>query len=348
MRNGNLENADKVLTNSISLGNTSTQTLILLAELKLALRDWENAEGLARQIGRQNGQEARSQYILGLVFGGRNQREASIQAFERAYELSPAMNQPILALIQIYLKGGEPEKARDFLESIILERPDDATAYLLLGELDLSEQNFPAARNNFLKAIKRDRSLEAAYRNLANLYLRDGEDEKAEKLLGGGLAANPDNVYIATALASVYERTRQYDKAIELYESLLHKNPDLVIAKNNLANLLIDHVSSEQGKQRALQISKDFMSSNIPQLQDTYAWAVINTGGNIDQAIRILQRIVEDHNTEPAYSYHLGEAYFMKGEMGKAAQFFDEAVKLGNPDSRETALALSRLQEISR
>ena len=348
LRQGESKKADNVLENSISRGNKTLAALKLLAQLKISLQEWEAAEQLAKQINTVKGQEALSQQILGVIYQGQQQRDSSIEAFMRAHELSPSSGQPIMSLVQTYTRNGQFDEARKFLDSVLSVHNENITAHLLLGELSLKEQNTTEAERHFFKAIEINPKLTAGYRSLATIYLRSGDSDKAEKILNRGLAEIPDNIRLSMTLASVFEKTQRFDKSIELYETLLKENPELVVAKNNLASLLIDYKQDEISIYKALQMSSGFRDSEIPQLQDTYAWASVKAGENINYAIKILKRIVTENAEIPIYSYHLAEAYFQIGNNSRASQYLKQAIKYGGPDSETTALARNRLQVLSQ
>ena len=348
VRQGKPESADTVLLNSISLGNRSLATVELLTQIKLLLQEWDMAEQLAKQIYEINGKEALSQQLLGLVYQGRQQREASINAFKRAYELSPSSSQPIMSLVKAHIQSGNSIEARKFLESVVSDHSDNVKAYLLLGGLDLAEKNPAEAERHFLKAIEVNPKLTFGYRELANVYLMTNDFDKAKKILIRGLTEIPNNNIFSLTLASVFVQNQQFDEAIAIYESLLKKSPKLVVAKNNLANILIDYKSDDASLKKAFEISREFKNSEVPQLQDTHAWAAIKAGGDIDAAISTLKRILRKDEKTPEYNYHLGEAYFKKGGTTQATHYLKQAVKYGESDSLIIALAKARLQEMSQ
>ncbi len=236
MRSNKPEEADEVLSKSIAAGNQTTEALRLSTQVKMMLGEWGQAEELAQCLNSIEGEEALSQQVLGQVYRSREQQDESIAAFKRAHELDPQAFQPVMALVQDYLRNNKIDEARSFLLSVVTENPKNAIAYQLLGQLSLAENDVPAAIGYYERVIEADPRLETGYRSLASICTGINKPKKAEAILQQGLLKLPGNVALTVNLAVIFERRGDYDRAIELYEASLVAQPDLIIAKNNLAS----------------------------------------------------------------------------------------------------------------
>jgi tetratricopeptide (TPR) repeat protein len=325
--------ADEVLQKSFENGNRSVAALKLAAQTKLALGEWDKAEQLAVVLQKVEGQEAVSQQLLGAVYQGMEQKDASVEAFKRAHELAPGTSQPIVSVVQTYLRDGKVDEAKSFLQSILKTDENNVTAQLLLGRVSLDEGDNTEAITRFKKVIEIDPGLDTGYQNLAAAYLRQDEFEKAEATLKTGIEAIPDRLALSVSLASLYERRGEFEKAIGIYETVLEKNDQVLVARNNLASLLTDHRSDEASRQRARTISAELKDSPIPQFRDTYAWASTVAKTNLEEAVVILKEIVRENEPVDVYNYHLGEAYRQKGDLENAKTYLTRAVELAEPGS---------------
>ncbi len=344
IRQRKYDKASELLHQSIARGNRSVDGLKLLTQARLALGDWGDAERLARQLQAIEGQEAASQQVLGIVYQGREDRAASVAAFERAHELSPDSTQPVVALVRTYLQGGQIDKARLFLDSVVAVHPENPTAYLLLGQLSLMQNDVSSAIDHFNRVIEVNPKVEAGYRGLASIYLRQNEHQKAEDIIRQGLSVMPGLPVLSIHLASIYERQRKLDEAIRIYEELLDENDKMIIARNNLASLLTDHRGDPASRERARALSADFRTSKIPQFRDTYAWAAVKSGINLEEAVVILEAIVRENDTVADYNYHLGEAYRKKGARDDAIVYLNRAIDHSTPGSDIPLMARHALQ----
>ena len=115
----------------------------------------------------------------------------------------------------------------------------------------------------------------------------------------------------------MYERKKDYDKAIATYEHTLSKQPNNNIAANNLATLLLDHSTVSGRLKRAMELATRFESTDQPVFLDTLGWAYYRSG-DMDKAIGVLEKVVEQAPAVGIFRYHLGMAYYKKGDEASA------------------------------
>jgi tetratricopeptide (TPR) repeat protein len=340
--------ADDVLQQSLQRGNNNIETIKLLAQAKLALGDWDRAEQLAKLLQQTEGQEALSQQMLGVVYLGRDQQQESIEAFKLAHEMAPDAAQPVVSLVRTYVRNGQIDEARRFLQSILSVDDTNFTAHLLLGQLSLSADEYDEATRHFNAAIASDPKQSIGYRNLASALVSNNEPEKAEAVLKKGAAALPDVSSINISLAVLYQNQGEFEKAIAIYQAALEEDDSLIIARNNLASILTDTRSDQASMDLARMTAAKLRDSPIPQFQDTYAWAAVKSGINLEEAIIILEEIVKTNSSVGAYSYHLGEAYRRRGDVDQARESLNRAIALESSDSAiatEAKKALKLLEQ---
>ncbi|MDC1287799.1 tetratricopeptide repeat protein [Gammaproteobacteria bacterium] len=342
------DQADAILLQSIDAGNQSVEALRLLIQVKMTLGQWEEAEQLAQRLKTFEGQASASQHVLGLVYQNRDQRDESIVAFKQAYDLDPDVSDPVIALVKVYLDNNEPEKAREFLLSVVAENPANTMAYQLLGQLSLRKKDIPAATRYFEQAIEANPRVDTGYLRLAAIYLAENQLHKAENIFEKGLLELPNNLELSMNLALVVERQGDFERAIELYEGLLQKNPDIIVARNNLASLLIDYRDDAASHDRARDLAAEFRDSKVPVFRDTYAWTSVRSGLYLEEAALILQSIVRENEGVGIFHYHLGEAYRKTGSSFDSRKHLRRAVELerpGSPIAIEAQKALDRVTQ---
>ena len=348
VRTGQPEQADEILWKSIKAGNESVEALRLLTQVSLMLGKWGQAEQLAQRLNSVEGEEARAQQALGLVYHGREQQDESILAFRRAYELDPQVAEPVVALVKSYVKDGKVEKAKSFLQSVVAESPENSTAYHLLGQLSLRDKDVQAAIGYFEKVIEVAPGFELGYLSLGSIYLRENKLSKAEAIFTSGVKAVPASLTLSINQALVVEGQGKFDRAIELYEGLLQGNPNIIVARNNLASLLSDHRDDTASHERARELAADFRDSKIPLFRDTYALASVKLSLYLEEAIVILKGIVRENETVGLYHYHLGEAYRKNVNSFDARKHLRRAVELESPESPVAADAKKSLALVSQ
>lgn len=118
-----------------------------------------------------------------------------------------------------------------------------------------------------------------------------------EKALGQQLLKEPTNVSLHLNLAMVYHQMGNYEEAIKTYERILHLDPDLDVALNNLAWLLLTAPDERlRNPRRAV----------------------------------ILAKLAVFRKRIPIYLDTLAEAYYVNGEIEKAVELIKEAIALAD------------------
>jgi len=69
---------------------------------------------------------------------------------------------------------------------------------------------------------------------------------------------------------------------------------------------------------------------------------------NIEEAILVLESVVKENNDTAIYNYHLGEAYFKKGDTPRAIHYLENAIKYSKADTDISDKARQTLQQIGQ
>ncbi len=93
---------------------------------------------------------------------------------------------------------------------------------------------------SFEQAILYDPTIGGSWANQAVHLLRNGKAAKAVEVLEEGLKHAPRDLFILNNLAVVYERTRQYDKALDCCNLAIEINPDYDYAYFNLSKIYLE------------------------------------------------------------------------------------------------------------
>jgi tetratricopeptide (TPR) repeat protein len=112
------------------------------------------------------------------------------------------------------------------------------------------------------------------------------------------------------------------------------------MAVNNLASLLTDRKGDAQSLKRAQELASRFESSRQPAFLDTLGW-VYSKSGEHDKAVALLEKAVKQAPTASVLQYHLGMAYYNKGDVQAAKNHLAKAVEAksefpGLEEARET------------
>ena len=185
---------------------------------------------------------------LGLCKLNTNQNDSALfygQKAKEIMELTGRMDPSIYGNLGLaYQQKGEDLKAKEYLEKAV----------------GLYEENDPLNKN-----------AKVWWQNLANLYVRIGENKKAVHAVDRALEITGENIYtremtflLATA-ANVYQKEGDYQKATEFYEELIHVK-DSVYNIDNLSQIR-EMTEKYESEKKELEIQALNREKNIESLK---------------------------------------------------------------------------------
>lgn len=169
-------------------------------------------------------------YFVGDLFEERSRSDKAELYFQKAIELNPQFGLAYFRLGKIQLSLKKPIEARLSLEKSLKYDPDNVQAYFYLGKLMKENHDYVGALINFEKAEK-EPSLKlkvllergTCYMSMNNYDNAISELERAVRL---GQDENRNEViYARYFLGLCYEKTRQFEKAVENWEKVYAKRP---------------------------------------------------------------------------------------------------------------------------
>lgn len=154
-------------------------------------------------------------------------------------------------------------------------------------------------------------------------------EERMLKMRSTSTDATGNTWQISTlALTDLYDHLARFDDAAKLHRELLAKNPNNVIALNNLAWLLAFSEQSTDREEAAKLVSEAVrLAGPVAELLDTRGVALMQIG-QAEQAIATLQTAIKESPT-PSNHFHLAVAQLRAKRRPDARQSFEKAIALG-------------------
>ncbi|MFN2121366.1 MAG: tetratricopeptide repeat protein, partial [Anaerolineales bacterium] len=243
--------------------------LTVKSDALAALGDQAALEPVLAKIKAVAPEESDSHFRMGRLYRAQQKYDEAIREYETALEYAApqAKAQLLTEIVNTELALGKPEAAKARLSAILQKEPDNPAANDLLGVVYLQEKNFAEAEAAFAKQLEISPKSAVVYNQLAVARLAQDNPAGAIAAFEDGLKVLPDDPQLLLGLAGVYERKKDYDQALQLYEKVLAKNPDNLIAINNVAALLADHKSDEASLKRAKELATRLADAEQPALR---------------------------------------------------------------------------------
>jgi tetratricopeptide (TPR) repeat protein len=213
--------------------------------------------------------------------------------YENALSVESTNFNALSGLIRLYARTNELAKAHARIDQIIGSNPNNASLYYLKAQIYGFEKNPGQAEVSLRKTLELDPNYIAAYSALGALFINTNQQERAIAEYQKILERRPDNATAYTLIGMLNDSRQNYDSAAEAYRQALGKDQNAVIAANNLAWL--------------------------------YA---VNGKGNLDEAVRLAQGVVQKNPNIPGFVDTLGWVYYKKGLYGAAVEQLQKAVSL--------------------
>jgi tetratricopeptide (TPR) repeat protein len=211
------------------------------------------------------------------------------------------------------------EKAKDVpvLSSII---------HNLKGGLYLKQRKIDEAEASFKAALEANPNYLRSYYALARIYLAEKQVDKAIEQYQTLIAKDPKQPGPHMLLGTIYDMQKRYDLSEKHYREALAINPEFAPAANNLAYLLS---SGDKNIDEALtfaRIAKEKLPDD-PSVMDTLGWIYFKKGlyeNAVGEFLDSLEKIPQN----AIVHYHLGRAFYAKGENESARSEMEKALSL--------------------
>lgn len=168
-----------------------------------------------------------------------------------------------------YLINNEPSKAYAYLRAAVKQDPTNSGAWLNLGVLFSQHQLYPQAQSYYQMALELRPTFTTAYENMALLYARQGDDDKAQLMLGRLQKKRTKNPYYHMVLGDIAIETQSYKEAIKHYKDAIAINGkphefhfSMAKAYYKLGDIKNAHRYLENAKRRAgdIELSEKYAS----------------------------------------------------------------------------------------
>lgn len=238
--------------------------------------------------------------------------EGAIALYRRIPDSSPLKELSDLQLGLNLADLDRHDEAITHLKAFVEAHPDDMRAYLALGGVYSSKEDF---------------------RSAANLY------DKAVEVLKTPTAANW-NIFYQRGIA--YERLKEWPKAEPNFRKALELQPDQPQVLNYLGYSWVDMNTNLKEGLAMIQKAVDLRPSD-GYIVDSLGWAYFRLG-RFDDAVREMERAVSLKPEDPVLNDHLGDAYWRVGRKLEATFQWNQARDL-KPDPDVLATLQQKLMK---
>lgn len=273
---------------------------------------------------------------LALVSIAENKPEDAIGSFENALNLDATNFDALNGVITLYARTQQLDKAHARIDQVLNTYPNVASLHYLKAQIYGFQQNVQSVEAELNRALEIDANYLPAYSALASLYINSKQEDRAIAQYQKIISLRPENASAYTLIGILEDQRKNYDVAADNYRKALEKDPNAVIAANNLAWL---YASTGKGNiDEAMRLAQGVVqrNPNVAGFIDTLGWVFykknLHTAAveQLRKAVDLNEAEARAANVSPsaAYHYHLGMALKGKGDKDEARRQLEAAVRL--------------------
>jgi tetratricopeptide (TPR) repeat protein len=215
--------------------DTRLRRVELLVKLK---RDSEAFEALKAAQSKEPA-NAKVHLAAGRLLEAHKNTAAAELAYLSAVKFDPDNAEALAGLGRAYELTGKADKALAAYQKALMINPRLVTTWYNLGNLHVAAGRAAEAEDAYRNVLRMDPGRVDAMINLAGVYQRAGQGEAAEQLYRR-VAHEGDSDHAKGAhlkLGILYRSQGRKDEAVNSFEAALQIDPDLKLAKDQLAEL---------------------------------------------------------------------------------------------------------------
>jgi tetratricopeptide (TPR) repeat protein len=273
---------------------------------------------------------------IALVSLAENKPQDAIASFESGLSIDPSNFDALNGLITLYAKNQELDKAHTRIDQALAAYPNMASLHFLKAQVFGFQQNAQSVEAELNRSLELDPNYLPAYSTLATLYINSKQEDRAIAQYQKIISLRPDNAAPYTLIGMLEDQRKNYDVAAENYRKALEKDPNAVIAANNLAWL---YASTGKGNlDEAVRLAQGVVQKNpnVAGFVDTLGWVYYKKNlhsaavEQLRKAVSINEAEARVANLNPSanYHYHLGMALKGKGDKEESRRELEAAIRL--------------------
>jgi tetratricopeptide (TPR) repeat protein len=181
------------------------------------------------------------------------------------------------------------------------------------------------------------------YINLSQIYVQAKRFNDAEKVLRRAEERQLDKDRVRFQLAAVYDKQKDHDKAESIFKEILKENPNDGPTLNYLGYMLAERgVRLEEAVKYVKQAL--VQEPNNPAYLDSLGWAYFKMN-DLQKAEKYLLKAGEIEKRDPVILDHIGDLYGKTGNLEKAQEFYKKSLGNGG-EPEEVQKIKSKLEKV--
>ncbi|MGZ6058238.1 MAG: tetratricopeptide repeat protein [Myxococcaceae bacterium] len=284
-------------------------------EVQLRQQSWSDAQRVVDSARRTYPDTAFAAFLGGILELARGNPTAAETQLSESLSASPRSPVILAALAKTWSRRNGASFAGDRALRVAEQDPPFAFARYLAARAYMDGHD-PARAEAALKGgLVGKAGSPASYGHLASFDLELDRAADAADVCRQGVQRFPENVALQMSLAKLAADLGNPSEAIQAYEGILSRRPDLDLVEYRLGSLLASSGKDAPPSPRLRQILQDLQADrpSDPALLDALGWMHARAGETA-RARELLQAAVKAAPDEPSTRFHLAAVYMKESQ----------------------------------
>lgn len=295
-------------------------------------QDWSGAEALVTAARDAYPETMMAPWLQGLLELSNQRLESAERLFRQALKFSPRSHRPVSNLITVWSAQKGPLYTGDRLMALAEEDPGFLYPLPIAAHAFLEGDQPARAESTARLALTAFSDSPLAYREVAALYLELDRASDAAAVCEQGLGRFPTDAQLQLLRARASALLGDRERAIQQYEVLLPRWPDVPIAAAELAALLMETRTDAPSRQRALGLvgALEHDGPMEPEVLGAMGRVYLQAG-NPEAALAVLEPAVRGSPGDPSLHLQLALARKATGSPDLALIEVRRSLASGHP-----------------
>ncbi len=203
-----------------------------------------------------------------MVTGNKLPPEQAINVLVAVEKTHPNERLPQLYLADLYTRAGQFDKALQYHTKALALAADHTQKVRLwynMGIIHFEQEQYEKMNEILTTAMNAGADFPPLYNLLAYYHATEGHDvSRAQQYLDKAIKTDPNNPHFLDTQAVIWYRQKKYDKATELLEQLIGKNPKDYAMHLHLAKIM-EKMGNKERSYRELALAEQFARTTREQ-----------------------------------------------------------------------------------
>lgn len=342
---GRTNDRERILNRLIDRYPRSSSFRRELGELYVEQNRYADALPLFEGLVREHPEDLEFLTRLKGLYEQTDQPEQAEAFWEQLSEEAPSPDQLVARAQSMYERSSDPspdssltQRTTRLLRQVLDQNPKHVEALDLLGTVRYDAGAYAEAASLLKRALAEDARNRARWVRAASAHLRMHAYTQAADLAEEGRLLFPGDVDLLRIEAFARLRRGDHDRAETHFRNALSRL-DTTRARQNRAMLYagLGRVHHHKGAfersdstfKRALGLAPEH---RLVLLE--YAVSLADRDEQLDRALALSQRAVQEYGSDPNVLHALGWTHFKTGDLSAAQRYLQQAVSTTNPSAR--------------